>query len=231
MRGFDIKQIHMRSFRISGLTAKWGIGGTPAMTPELRAALVCWYDTVKQGLTNADLVLPAPQLNDLSGNGHHLLLNGYTGVPTNGVNADGWLESAGLGYGAAEGMPIMTDYTVCAVRRNDEHINSVFASKFTTAHGAFLVEFLQNTGVKSTVSYGAGADPRSYAPEGFMYQSTLSYNGTPIAKGAAVDKDVLTIGNIAAGDPRAFHGAYKSFILFNRTLTASELDYVKQYMA
>lgn len=27
MRGFDIKQIHMRSVRISGLTAKWGIGG------------------------------------------------------------------------------------------------------------------------------------------------------------------------------------------------------------
>lgn len=27
MRGFDTKQIHMRSFRISGLTAKWGIGG------------------------------------------------------------------------------------------------------------------------------------------------------------------------------------------------------------
>lgn len=28
MRGFDIKQIPMRSFRISGLTAKWGIGGS-----------------------------------------------------------------------------------------------------------------------------------------------------------------------------------------------------------
>ena len=27
MRGFDIKQIPMRSFQISGLTAKWGIGG------------------------------------------------------------------------------------------------------------------------------------------------------------------------------------------------------------
>lgn len=26
MRGFDIKQIHMRSFQISGLTAKWGVG-------------------------------------------------------------------------------------------------------------------------------------------------------------------------------------------------------------
>lgn len=28
MRGFDIKQISMRSFRISGLTAKWGIGNS-----------------------------------------------------------------------------------------------------------------------------------------------------------------------------------------------------------
>lgn len=28
MRGFDIRQIHMRSFQISGLTAKWGIGGS-----------------------------------------------------------------------------------------------------------------------------------------------------------------------------------------------------------
>lgn len=28
MRGFDITQIHMRSFQISGLTAKWGIGGS-----------------------------------------------------------------------------------------------------------------------------------------------------------------------------------------------------------
>ena len=27
MRGFDVKQIRMRSFQISGLTAKWGIGG------------------------------------------------------------------------------------------------------------------------------------------------------------------------------------------------------------
>lgn len=28
MRGFDIKQIRMRSFQISGVTAKWGIGGS-----------------------------------------------------------------------------------------------------------------------------------------------------------------------------------------------------------
>lgn len=41
MRGFDIKQIHMRSFRISGLTAKWGIGGRPSIWD---SSLVAWWD-------------------------------------------------------------------------------------------------------------------------------------------------------------------------------------------
>lgn len=44
MRGFDIKQIPMRSFRISGLTAKWGV------SPDIRKPsiwdnnLVAWWD-------------------------------------------------------------------------------------------------------------------------------------------------------------------------------------------
>lgn len=41
MRGFDIKQIRMRSFRISGLTAKWGIGGRPSIWD---SNLVAWWD-------------------------------------------------------------------------------------------------------------------------------------------------------------------------------------------
>lgn len=41
MRGFDIKQIHMRSFRISGLTAKWGIGDRPSIWG---SNLVAWWD-------------------------------------------------------------------------------------------------------------------------------------------------------------------------------------------
>ena len=41
MRGFDIKRIHMRSFRISGLTAKWGIGGRPSIWD---SNLVAWWD-------------------------------------------------------------------------------------------------------------------------------------------------------------------------------------------
>ena len=43
MRGFDIKQIRMRSFQISGLTAKWGIGNSrkPSIWDN---NLVAWWD-------------------------------------------------------------------------------------------------------------------------------------------------------------------------------------------
>lgn len=47
MRGFDIKQIRMRSFRISGLTAKWGIGDSSKPTPPPSIwdnNLVAWWD-------------------------------------------------------------------------------------------------------------------------------------------------------------------------------------------
>lgn len=43
MRGIDIKQIRMRSFQISGLTAKWGIGDS--RTPPIwDNNLVAWWD-------------------------------------------------------------------------------------------------------------------------------------------------------------------------------------------
>lgn len=42
MRGFDIKQIPMRSFQISGLTAKWGIGG--GRSPIWENNLVGYWD-------------------------------------------------------------------------------------------------------------------------------------------------------------------------------------------
>lgn len=42
MRGFDIKQIRMRSFQISGLTAKWGIGGS--RSPIWADNLISYWD-------------------------------------------------------------------------------------------------------------------------------------------------------------------------------------------
>lgn len=52
MRGFDIKQIRMRSFQISGLTAKWGIGDS--RTPPIwDNNLIGWWDA--RDLPNGEL--------------------------------------------------------------------------------------------------------------------------------------------------------------------------------
>lgn len=173
--------------------------------------------------------LPTSKLTDLSGNGHHLHLYGYTGTPTNGINADGWLQSAGVGYGVSYGQPLLTDYTLCSTReRINPENNSTFASKSSAPGvGAFIFEMYPAT----SYSFGNGAFNLPLAPNGFSYQSKASYNGTPIAPGAMSDTDTLFVGTIRPGDARTFHGAYKSFVLFNRTLTAEELAYVEQWMA
>lgn len=174
--------------------------------------------------------LPTSKLTDLSGNGHHLHLYGYTGTPTNGINANGWLQSAGVGYGVSYGQPILTDYTVCSTR---EWINpasdKVFASKsYAAGNGAFIFEYIPN----STYSFGT-VSPAPTVPNGFSYQTKTSYNGIKaITVGTGLDTDHLVVGRIRLTDQqRSFHGAYKSFVLFNRTLTTEELAYVERWMA
>lgn len=171
--------------------------------------------------------LPTSKLTDLSGNGHHLHLYGYAGTPTNGINADGWLQSAGAGYGVSYGQPILTDYTVCSTRKWNATVPAygVFAHKAAS----FMMERTENS-VQSTYSFNTKT-PITFEPGEFTYQSSASYNGTPITKGAAADTDTLILGRLSAGPGTRFDGSYKSFVLFNRTLTTEELAYVERWMA
>ena len=171
--------------------------------------------------------LPTSKLTDLSGNGYHLHLYGYTGAPTNGINADGWLQSTGVGYGVSYGQPLLTDYTVCMTRKWSATVPAyaALASKGTLA---FIMERTENS-VQSTYSFNAKT-PITFEPGEFTYQSSESYNGTPIAKGATTDADTLVLGRLSAGSGTRFGGSYKSFVLFNRTLTTEELAYVKRWM-
>lgn len=58
MRGIELKHIGVRSFRLKGLTARWGVDGDrPPMPPELRASLVAWYNTEIQHATNFDVLV------------------------------------------------------------------------------------------------------------------------------------------------------------------------------
>lgn len=342
MRGIELKHVGVRSFRLKGLTARWGIDGDrPPMPPELRTALVAWYNTEIQRATNFDVIesylldmnagvlypenaaatvsgqklhitnvvniytaaykviasvagaelvlnvtglsskikarvvviddkgrrldcpltngvnripgaasgytsfllegqtagecditieqLPTSKLTDLSGNGRHLHLYGFTGSDN---IVDNMLQHTGTQYGVSYGQPKLTDYTVCSNRVNDAPMGSVFASKSVVGGaGAFILEYRQAAGGYFTYSFSTASDVTAYQTAGFMYQSSASYNGKPIAKGSGVDTDALMVGGLRPGDSRAFRGSYKSFVLFNRTLTTEELAYVERWMA
>ena len=172
--------------------------------------------------------LPTSKLTDLSGNGHHLHLYGFTGSDN---IVDNMLQHTGTQYGVSYGQPILTDYTVCSTR---EWINpasdNVFASKSSAAgNGAFIFEYIPN----STYSFGIETIAALTVPNGFSYQTKTSYNGIKaLTVGTGLDTDHLVVGRIRLKDqPRSFHGGYKSFVLFNRTLTTEELAYVERWMA
>lgn len=204
-----------------------GVYTLPGSTPDngLTQFIAVGSTTLAQPLTIEQL--PTSKLTDLSGNGHHLHLYGYTGTPTNGINADGWLQSAGVGYGVSYGQPILTDYTVCSTRKWNATVPAY--GMFAHKAASFMMERTKNS-VQSAYSFNAKT-PITFEPGEFTYQSSASYNGTPITKGAAADTDTLILGRLSAGSGTRFDGSYKSFVLFNRTLTTEELAYVERWMA
>lgn len=172
--------------------------------------------------------LPTSKLTDLSGNGHHLYLYGFTGSDN---IVDNMLQHTGTQYGVSYGQPILTDYTVCSTRAwINPAADNVFASKSSAAgNGAFIFECIPN----STYSFGIETFSALTVPNGFSYQTKTSYNGIrALTVGTGLDTDHLVVGRIRLKDqPRSFHGGYKSFVLFNRTLTTEELAYVRRWMA
>lgn len=171
--------------------------------------------------------LPTSKLTDLSGNGHHLHLYGFTGSDN---IVDNMLQHTGTQYGVSYGQPLLTDYTVCSNRAwIDPAINNAFASKsYAAGDGAFIFEYIPD----STYSFGAVSHAPT-APNGFVYQTKTSYNGIKaLTVGTGPDTGPLVVGRIRLKDQsRSFHGGYKSFVLFNRTLTTEELAYVERWMA
>lgn len=172
--------------------------------------------------------LPTSKLTDLSGNGHHLYLYGFAGSDN---IVDNMLQHTGTQYGVSYGQPILTDYTVCSTREWINPANdNVFASKSSApGDGAFIFEYIPN----STYSFGIETTAAHTVPNGFSYQTKTSYNGIrALTVGTGLDTDHLVVGRIRLKDqPRSFHGGYKSFVLFNRTLTTEELAYVECWMA
>lgn len=132
-------------------------------------------------------------------------------------------------YVRVDGTPILTDYTVIAKRKLLSELDGTyrtFSAKGTTSYqGAFVLDRQNTTNKYEIYSFGQGNAPTEI-PTDITYMTSNSYNGNPIAKGDAIDEDIVHIFS-RADQNQCISAVLYSFILFNRTLTEEEINWVK----
>lgn len=137
----------------------------------------------------------------------------------------------GISYAVGYDMPILTDYTVMAERTWFERQNrACFLSKITTSGtGAFGFEFYNEYNEDTTYSFGRVNNVEQFK-DGITYQITNSYNGIVKLNYIVNGKDnaELYIGKLRPSERPAFIGCHGDILLFNRTLTEYEINWLKQ---
>lgn len=128
-------------------------------------------------------------------------------------------------YGICENQPILTDSTVMVKRKVIKfgHITGV-ATKRTDINiidGAFCFEREGN-------SWSFGQTNAIKNEENLIsYQTSESYNGVSIKKGKSKDTSVLCLATSSKKTEYFTSMVLYEFLLFNRTLTPDEIDWVK----
>ena len=135
-------------------------------------------------------------------------------------------------YCYTDGMPILTDYTVVAKRKILADKVSALASKATdnnSTDGAFIFD-AKNVAGYIACNFGANNALVELYPEDVSYQTKESYNGSPIIKLKHADTDKLSLFTFSAQNNLVSQYALYSFLLFDRTLTTAEIEWVKKNM-
>ena len=155
--------------------------------------------------------------------GHEVIIEQIPDYP-NALVADGVDD-----YAKVEDLPLLDDYTVIAKRKILSELDGTyraFAVKGETAfQGAFVFE-RQTMGKKYEISNFGRYNTISEIPTDITYMTPNSYNGTPITKGDGIDEDSVNIFSRFVTD-QFISAVLYSFILFNRTLTNDEIEWVK----
>lgn len=196
----------------------------------------------KQGITNDNHAEFNDQLIDFVG-GHNIQLNNIGWKGESGI-IDGALYLDGISdFGKATGLPILKDYTICALRKwlygdsvTSTETGSVVSKSLDSGAGAFILENkIQNYRRSSCYSFGqSNSDINNdrLIKESFTYQSKYSYNGNPIQPGTGVDNKSMWLGTIRDGDNRFSKFALWSLMLFPYSLSEFLLErQLKKYKA
>ena len=126
-------------------------------------------------------------------------------------------------YCVAEGIPILDDFTIYTSR---EYINggpTSLATKYlnTSTEGAFQLERAQ-IAFYSFGNYNAIKVPLGNT----VYATPTSYNGVAVERGNGVDSNRFSLFSLN-GTSGSVSAALYRLILFNRTLTDEEIEWVK----
>ena len=140
-------------------------------------------------------------------------------------------------YCYTDGLPILTDYTVIAKRKIlNKEIFGALASKKSINNpdnGSFFFEnisdTLQDTNLIQLFNFGI-SKYLLLCQDDISYQTKNHYNNEPITSGDAIDTDELTLFRRFTESQQFRSAALYSFLLFDRTLTTAEIEWVKQNM-
>ena len=126
-------------------------------------------------------------------------------------------------YGISEHQPILTDYTVIAKRKQLEARGAI-AGKYLdkVSLGAFIFEW----GTHTTYNFGKSIEI-AIKTNLISVQTKYMYNGTSIEIGSSYDISLLSLGSASVEGYSCSSMALYQFLLFNRTLTQDEINWVK----
>lgn len=215
-------------------------GRDPLRIPSaILSALVCWYSPRRQGCTNegmrADTVL-----RDLSGNGLDMECLNFAWNEASGVNSDGNLSYDGIDdISVARGIPALSDFSVIS-SIDMRHTNTMKFVLLSTSTDLTDKEFERECVVETAtcdaqaISYGQVT--RGVPAVGNNNGKTIIHT-TPTYATQGDTKSEYPRGTLAPGPSTLLFalvpgwGVYAksvlhSFILFNRTLSDSEADWV-----
>ena len=206
--------------------------------PAILSALVCWYSPRRQGCTNEGM-RANPVLRDLSGNGLDMECLNFAWNEASGVDSDGNLSYDGIDdFSVARGIPALSDFSVISSidMRGDRHkfvllstLTDLTSMKFepncvveTATCDAQVISYGQVTGsvpavenrnrkaiIHTTPTYATQGDTKSEYPRGTLAPAPSTLVFALVPGWNVYAKSIL-----------------HSFILFNRTLSDSEADWV-----
>ena len=198
-------------------------------------SMILWYDLKRQGATNESMA-QTPVLRDLSGNGHDATCYNFAWTEESGISTTNYpnaLVSDGVDdYAQVTGLPILTDYTIVAKRTDLSVIpDTVLASKrkqgvgTVDVSGAFQLErhFASNW---TAFNFGS-QNTINKSTDDIIYQTKSNYCGQNLSIGTAQDSDTMTLFKWNELSTVCANIALYSIILFNRTLTVEEIEWVK----